>query len=127
MTSTAGAGRVGPGPGDAESATAPAMHDLTSFHRDLLFVIAGLDDPSGQDIKTELDEYYDDEVNHGHLYSNLDRLVRKGLVKKGKADGRTNYYRLTRRGRGVLRDRRQWENEHVPDRIPAGTATSGDG
>lgn len=34
------------------------MYDLTGFQRDLLYVIAGLDDPHGLAIKYELEEYY---------------------------------------------------------------------
>lgn len=103
------------------------MHDLTSLHRDLLVVIAGLDDPSGQEVKEELADYYGDDINFGNLYSNLDRLVRKGLVDKGAIDGRTNYYRLTRRGRRVMEDRRSWENEQISDRIPVAPSESTDG
>ena len=56
------------------------MHDLTGFQRDLLYVIAGRDDPHGLAIKEELEEYYESEIHHGRLYPNLDALVDKGLV-----------------------------------------------
>ncbi len=89
------------------------MHDLTGFQRDLLYVIAGLDDPSGLDIKEELEDYYTSEIHHGRLYPNLDTVVDKGLVEKGELDQRTNYYTLTRRGRRELEDRREWENQYA--------------
>jgi len=99
------------------------MHDLTGFQRDLLFVIAGLDGPKGLAIKDELDDYYGTEINHGRLYPNLDALVEKGLVEKGRIDDRTNAYTLTQRGERELRARRQWENETagalVKDAVPA--------
>ncbi len=95
------------------------MHDLTSLHRDLLVVIAGLDDPSGQTIKNELIKYYGDDVATGNLYSNLDQLVSKGLVEKGSLDGRTNYYQLARRGTRVLEDRQAWERDQLHDRVPS--------
>ena len=89
------------------------MHDLTGFQRDLLVVIAGLDEPHGLAIKEELEEYYESEVNHGRLYPNLDELVDKGLVKKGKKDRRTNAYYLTTRGERELDARQEWEAEYV--------------
>jgi DNA-binding PadR family transcriptional regulator len=94
------------------------MHDLTGFQRDLLYVIAGLDDPHGLAVKKELEGYSGREVHHGRLYPNLDALVDKGLVEKGQVDRRTNWYGLTRRGRRVIKARREWEQEyydHVHD------------
>lgn len=90
------------------------MHDLTGFQRDLLYVIAGRDDPHGLAIKADLDTYYSAEINHGRLYPNLDALVEKGLVDKGQIDDRTNVYSLTQRGRRELGARREWETRFVP-------------
>ncbi|MDS0243101.1 MULTISPECIES: helix-turn-helix transcriptional regulator [unclassified Haloferax] len=87
------------------------MYDLTGFQRDLLWVIAEMDDPKGLDIKEELEEYYNSEINHGQHYPNLDELADKGLIKKGNRDQRTNYYRLSGRGRSELRRRHRWEAE----------------
>ncbi|MFB6157338.1 MAG: PadR family transcriptional regulator [Haloferacaceae archaeon] len=95
------------------------MHDLTGFQRDLLYVIAGLDDPHGLAIKDELEGYYQKEVHHGRLYPNLDTLVEKGLVEKGEVDRRTNYYALTRRGERELNDRREWEDEYLDEKQTA--------
>jgi PadR family transcriptional regulator, regulatory protein PadR len=89
------------------------MEDLTGFQRDMLYVIAGLDGPHGLAIKEELEKYYEKEVHHGRLYPNLDTLVKKGLVSKGKYDKRTNVYKLTRRGQHELDVRREWENQSV--------------
>ncbi|MFC7045898.1 PadR family transcriptional regulator [Halobacteriaceae archaeon GCM10025711] len=89
------------------------MFDLTGFQRDLLYVIAGLDEPHGLAIKEELEAYYESEVNHGRLYPNLDTLVDMGLVEKGEIDKRTNYYKLTRRGQRELDDRLTWERQYV--------------
>jgi len=89
------------------------MNDLTGFQRDLMYVIAGGDEPHGLAIKEELEKYYESEVHHGRLYPNLDTLVDKGLVDKGQRDQRTNYYTLTRRGRRELEARREWENGYV--------------
>lgn len=89
------------------------MHDLTGFQRDVLYTIAGLDEPHGLAIKAELDAYYESEINHGRLYPNLDALVEKGLVEKGKHDDRTNSYTLTRRGKREIEARREWEAQYL--------------
>ena len=89
------------------------MHDLTGFQRDVLYVIEGTNGPKGVDIKAELDGYYDSDINHGRLYPNLDELVEKGLIEKGKIDDRTNQYTLTSRGEREIEARRDWEDELI--------------
>ena len=89
------------------------MYDLTGFQRDLLYVIAGLDDPHGLAIKDELEDYYEKEVHHGRLYPNLDTLVEKGLVEKGTLDRRTNMYSVTRRGQREIAARTEWEGQYI--------------
>lgn len=85
------------------------MHELTGFQRDILYVIAGMDEPKGLAIKEVLDEYYASDINHGRLYPNLDALVEDGLLKKGRIDDRTNSYSLTKDGRRLLQERREGE------------------
>ena len=89
------------------------MHDLTAFQRDCLYVLGGLDSPKGLAVKAELDEYYATDINHGRLYPNLDALVEKGLVEKGRIDDRTNSYTLTDRGRREIEARREWVDDQV--------------
>ena len=89
------------------------MDDLTGFQRDLLYVIAGADQPSGQDVKEEIEGYYTSEINHGRLYPNLDTLVNKELVEKGQLDRRTNYYDITENGEQQIQDRRDWQRRYV--------------
>jgi len=89
------------------------MYDLTGFQRDLLYVIAGGEEPHGLAIKEELENYYETEIHHGRLYPNLDTLVEKGLVEKGQLDRRTNTYSLTRRGRREIEARREWEHQYA--------------
>ena len=89
------------------------MHDLTGFQRDLLYVVAGKDEPHGLAIQDELENYYEKEIHHGRLYPNLDTLVDKGLVEKGQQDRRTNYYDVTGRGQREIDARREWEREYV--------------
>ncbi len=88
------------------------LFELTSFQRDLLYVAAGQERPSGQQIKDEIEREYD-EITHGRLYPNLDTLAEKGYVEKGQINRRTNYYHATDRGREAITARRQWENQYV--------------
>ena len=90
-----------------------SMFDLTGFQRDLLYVIAGADRPSGQQIKESISDDVGD-VNHGRLYPNLDTLVEKGLVNKGQHDRRTNFYQISNAGQEAIQERREWENQFVP-------------
>lgn len=89
------------------------MHDLTGFQRDLLYVIAGQDEPYGLEVKDELEEYYENEINNGRLYLNLDTLTEKGLVTKGEVDKRTNSYTITKRGERELDARHWWKGQYV--------------
>ncbi len=89
------------------------MQDLTGFQRDLLYIVASLDEPHGLAIKETIEEYYGAEVHHGRLYPNLDELVEKGLVDKGEKDRRTNSYEVSQRGTRELGARRDWENENT--------------
>ena len=89
------------------------MDDLTGFQRDLLYVIAGADQPSGQDVKDEIEQYYSSEINHGRLYPNLDTVVNKDLVEKGQLDRRTNYYAITEEGKRAIEDRREWVLQYI--------------
>jgi DNA-binding PadR family transcriptional regulator len=85
------------------------LHDLTGFQRDVLATISRHDDPHGLGIKQDLEDHYENEINHGRLYPNLDTLVEKGLVDKSERDARTNAYTLTRRGRRELRSHVNWQ------------------
>lgn len=97
------------------------MQDLTGFQRDMLFVVAKLDGPSGLAVKDELEQYYEREIRHGRLYPNLDALVENGLIEKGQHDQRTNKYLLRNRGRQEIRSRLEWQLEYCPDQLLAET------
>lgn len=100
------------------------MYDPTGFQRDLLYTIAGLDEPHGLAVKAEMEDYYETEVHHGQLYPNLDTVVDKGLVNKSEKDRRTNEYRLTKRGRREIQSRREWEDQHLADTDHADTPSA---
>jgi PadR family transcriptional regulator PadR len=89
------------------------MNDLTGFQRDLLYVMAGYDEPHGLALKDELEDYYEKEIHHGRLYPNLDTLVEKGLVDKGTIDRRTNSYGLSSQGKREIETRREWVEQYV--------------
>ncbi|SEO97111.1 Transcriptional regulator PadR-like family protein [Halorientalis persicus] len=93
------------------------MYDLTAFQRDLLYVIAGLDQPHGLALKEELETYYEGEIHHGRLYPNLDTLVEKGLVSKSSKDRRTNEYTISNRGEREIETRQKWEQKYLSDSI----------
>lgn len=88
------------------------LFGLTSFQRDILYVTAGLDQPSGQEIKEELEAEVED-ITHGRLYPNLDALVEEGYLEKGEIDRRTNSYSLSEKGASALASRRQWEAQYL--------------
>lgn len=88
------------------------MFDLTGFQRDLLYVAAGLDHPSGQEIGSELQTEID-TITHGRLYPNLDTLVERDYLEQGRIDKRTNYYEITDAGERALYERRNWENQYI--------------
>ncbi|MFC7020044.1 MULTISPECIES: PadR family transcriptional regulator [Haloarcula] len=94
--------------------------DLTAFQQNILVILA--EEPRyGLAIKRELESYYDDEVNHGRLYPNLDDLVEMGLVEKSELDKRTNQYALTEDGKEAVLDQLGWEfSKFVTDGDRAG-------
>lgn len=92
------------------------MFELTGFQRDLLYVAAGLDRPSGQELKAELQTELD-RITHGRLYPNLDTLVEEGYLAQGTLDRRTNYYELTEMAADAIRERRRWEDEYLADEL----------
>jgi len=88
------------------------MHDLTAFERDLLWVIAGFEDPPiGLRVKERTGEYYGAEINHGRLYPALDRLADRELIDKSQRNKRSNTYTLTTAGKNALAGRLDWQQE----------------
>jgi DNA-binding PadR family transcriptional regulator len=91
-----------------ETDTPGIARELTAFQQNIL-VILGEEPRYGLAIKRELEDYYDDEVNHGRLYPNLDDLVEMGLVEKSELDKRTNQYALTDDGYETVKAQLAWE------------------
>lgn len=89
------------------------MRQLTSFQRDVLFVIAGLeremdDLPKGVDVRSGMTEYRQEAINLSQLYQNLDVLVDDGYVIKSSLDGRSNGHELTPVAETELHNRLGW-------------------
>ena len=89
--------------------------DLTLFQVVLLCVLSTMDSPYGLTIAEALEEIYEEEINHGRLYPNLDKLAEKGLVNKRQRDKRTNEYDLTSRGDYVASRFREFVVETIPE------------
>lgn len=87
---------------DFADATAPDDAELTRFQLEILYILARESPTHGLGIKADLSEYYGEDIHHGRLYPNLDRLVEAGYVSKSKRDERTNEYVLTGRGGRLL-------------------------
>lgn len=89
------------------------MHELTGFQRDLLIVVAGLDDPDGLAVKSKVEDYYEQQLHQGRLYTNLDVLADRGFVEKSVKDSRTNAYGLTPDGGSTVSTHRRWATEQL--------------
>ena len=82
----------------------PITDLTTGFLRDMLVVISKFDEPpSGQQVMDRMEDIAGyDELTHGRIYPNLDKLVRAGYVDKGEIDRRTNYYKISTKGKHAL-------------------------
>ncbi|MFC6906777.1 helix-turn-helix transcriptional regulator [Halalkalicoccus tibetensis] len=84
------------------------VHDLTAFQQTILTVLS--ENPQyGLAIKSELEDYYESEVNHGRLYPNLNELVERNLIAKSELDKRTNQYELIDEGYDLLLGELNWK------------------
>lgn len=89
------------------------MGELTAFQRDVLFAVAGLDAPNGQEIRTDLGATQNRDVRSGHVYMNLEELIDAELLEKRDRNGRSNAYSLTDDGESWIGDRLEWENTYA--------------
>lgn len=91
------------------------MNVSTTVQRDLLYVIAGREDPTERALKRTLEDYYRTEIRPDRLASNLDALCQRGLVER--ADHAETTYSLTKRGYREIEARREWESGYFdPER-----------
>ncbi|QCC57335.1 PadR family transcriptional regulator [Natrinema thermotolerans] len=88
--------------------------DLTKFQVRILAILTA-DDRYGLAVKEELSAYYGEEINHGRLYPNLDKLVDQDLVEKSELDKRTNNYSVTDRGQRALAHETEWLEDQISE------------
>jgi len=81
---------------------------LAAFQRDILRALAKADNRKGLAVKTDLADYYGEEITHSRLYQNLDELVDRSLLDKTRRGQRTNEYALTEKAHTALTNRGAW-------------------
>jgi len=101
-------------PANGSTDTDTNASGFTAFQTNILVILADGSD-YGLGIKRALEEYYGEDVNHGRLYPNLDRLVEDGLVAKSARDKRTNEYELTDAGRDAVASIALWPIYNIAD------------
>lgn len=90
----------------------PIANSTTKF-QDKILTILSVKPFYGLAIKRRLEEYYQEQVNHGRLYPNLDQLCEQGLVEKRELDKRTNQYSLTDLGEQVVEFDHEWDAQRI--------------
>jgi DNA-binding PadR family transcriptional regulator len=93
------------------------MKDLSAFQRDILFIISDIDRSYGLGIKSELEEYYEEDVNTGRVYQNLGELVERGYLEKSEIDKRTNSYTLTEKAVAAMEHRHHWQATQTDEQL----------
>lgn len=93
----------------------PSVADLTAFQRDILWALANDGPMYGMAIKRAIEEYYDERINHGRLYPNLDDLADRGFIEISKRDKRTNDYQLTETARRALSTRQSFQEGSIDE------------
>lgn len=84
--------------------------------------------PNGLEIIDNFQSYYDDEVHHDRLYSNLDTLAEMGLIEVDEKDRGATEYPITESGLDEITAHRIWESEYIESLISFGGLTCfGDG
>lgn len=83
------------------------LESLSAFQRDLLTIVADNEGAIGSTIQDLVEEARREDITHGRLYRNLDKLVDEGYVEKRKRKPSNTYY-LTEEGRDRLEDDLRW-------------------
>lgn len=89
------------------------IRHLTAFQRDLLYIICDLDNPYGLGIKSRVEEYYEEEVNTGRVYQNLNKLAEDDLLEKSEVNKRTKSYNLTDEAIEAMQRRHRWQGRQI--------------
>lgn len=94
----------------------------SGLRRDIVFLLAGLDRPTGQELKRALEDHYEDHVSPSEFYGALDTLEDGGFVDS-RPDGVHDRYQLTDAGRRSLETHYDW----IAELVEHGSDRNGDG
>ncbi|MFW5938016.1 MAG: PadR family transcriptional regulator [Halanaeroarchaeum sp.] len=84
----------------------------SGLRRDLCVVVFALDEPTGQQAKTALEDHYDDRLEPRAVHGALDELERAGYLTR-TVDGLQDRYALTDAGEAALLDHYEWLRESI--------------
>jgi DNA-binding PadR family transcriptional regulator len=84
----------------------------SGLRRDLSVVIYALDGPTGQQVKTAVEDHYDDRLEPRTVHGALDELETAGYVTT-RTDGLHDRYALTDAGEAALLDHYEWLRESI--------------
>jgi DNA-binding PadR family transcriptional regulator len=84
-----------------------SLADLSTPHRDLLWVLSQTGPSKSGPLYHALTDCYTDGIDHTRVYDILEELVERDYVTKQTHD--TTEYRLTESGRRALAARQAWQ------------------
>jgi DNA-binding PadR family transcriptional regulator len=84
----------------------------SGLRRDLCAVIYALEDPTGQTVKTALEDHYGDRLAPRNVHGALEELETSGYVTR-TADGLHDRYALTDAGEAGLLDHHEWVRDCI--------------
>ena len=87
----------------------------SGLRRDICVLVHALDEPTGQQLKRDLEARYEEHVRPKQFYGALDGLVEAGHLTR-EAEGLDDQFALTTAGERALRDHAAWLHERVPQR-----------
>lgn len=92
-----------------------SLHEKSGLERDILVALGGLGEPNGRQLRDEVEQVLDRELQTAHVYERLGEFTEEGLVEKEAKDARENIYRLTPEGRRRVQEYGQWVWSRVPE------------
>jgi len=87
----------------------------SGLRRDLCTVIHALDGPTGQQVKTTVEDHYDDRLEPRTVHGALAELETAGYVTT-RTEGLHDRYALTDAGEAALHDHYEWLRESIGER-----------
>lgn len=84
----------------------------SGLRRDACIVLAGEDGLTAQQLKTRIEDHYDERLDPRSFRQALDALERNGHVET-EQDGLADAYHLTDAGESMLRQQFEWMRDRV--------------